>query len=69
LLNFLFLKFANSHQAPSEETQGNVTIAPDNGSSIFFDGKHPMIYAHQEPIQDIAFSPFLDNVIATASND
>ncbi len=28
-----------------------------------------MIYAHQEPIQDIAFSPFLDNVIATASND
>ena len=50
-------------------SQGAVAVLPDNGAYKKFSFNDPLITGHQGSINDLSFSPFLDNVLATASSD
>jgi WD40 repeat protein len=51
------------------QQQGAVAVLPDIGAFKKFSFNDPLITGHQGSITDLSFSPFLDNVLATASSD
>jgi len=44
-------------------------VVPDTGTALYFDVEVPIIVGHRGLVQDLQFSPFHDNVLATCSND
>ena len=50
-------------------SKGAVAVVQDTGKHKKLVVDDPLIAGHDGTIQDLAFSPFLDNVLATASSD
>ena len=50
-------------------SKGAVAVVQDTGKCNKLGIDDPLITGHHGTIQDLAFSPFLDNVLATASSD
>ena len=48
---------------------GSVLVAPDVGNSMDLMDEHPKINGHRGLVQDLQFSPFFENILATASSD
>lgn len=44
-------------------------VAPDVGNSMDLMDEHPKINGHRGLVQDLQFSPFFENILATASSD
>ena len=53
----------------SQVSGGAVMVVPDMGQFKKFTYDDPLITGHKGTVTDLSFSPFLDNVLATASAD
>ena len=53
----------------SQLSGGAVVVVPDMGQFKKFTYDDPLITGHKGVVTDLSFSPFLDNVLATASAD